>query len=172
MTILWSCLVNFSSWWSFPIHFWLHYGRWRLQKLLNSLFIFSGIPSLPQITISWATILDRQVHFFTVMWSGHKSCLYGAAGSCGSRAPALMLSGDPCLSVRIAIGCAETWHITLLLQSFGVDSPRLSFHEVRSSARKGFLGIYRVGEDYSDSESNRSHGDIFRFCFHSLRYIL
>ena len=33
-----------------------------------------------------------------------------------------------------------------------------------------FLGI--VGQDPNDSKSNRSHVDIFRFCYIHLRYIL
>jgi hypothetical protein len=35
-----------------------------------------------------------------------------------------------------------------------------------------FLGIYTVGQDPSDSKSNRLHVDIFRFCFIHLRNIL
>src|ERR1700737_1213860 len=41
---------------------------------------------------------------------------------------ALILSGDPFL--KNLVGGAETWQITVFGQSFGIDSPRLSLHEV------------------------------------------
>ena len=39
--------------------------------------------------------------------------------------------------------------------------------KVHISAREFSFWAYRVGQDPSDSESNRLHVDIFRFCFHS-----